>query len=173
MTPPASKVLDNPRAKHGFRGRTCSITSVGSYVPERIPTNGDLEKMVDTSDEWITTRTGIKQRRIAATDEYTSDMAAKAALRAMAKGGATPEQIDLIILATITPDMPFPATACLVQQQIGAYRAAAFDIEAACSGFIYALEIGQQLIMSRTSDTVLVIGAETLSASLASTARNS
>ena len=81
MTPPASKVVNNPRAKHGFRGRTCSITSVGSYVPERILTNGDLEKMVDTSDEWITTRTGIKQRRIAATDEYTSDMAAKAALR--------------------------------------------------------------------------------------------
>src|SRR5207244_7684826 len=92
-----------------------------------------------------------------------SDMAAKAALRALSRGGISPEQIDLIIVATITPDMPFPATACLVQQQIGAYRAAAFDIEAACSGFIYALEIGQQFIMSRTSDTVLVIGAEKLS----------
>src|SRR5438132_3295780 len=163
MTPLASKVVKNPRAKHGFRGRTCSITAVGSYVPEKILTNADLEKMVDTSDEWITTRTGIKQRRIAAADEYTSDMAAKAALRAMAKGGVSPQQIDLIVVATITPDMPFPATACLVQQQIGAYRAAAFDIEAACSGFIYALEIGQQFIMSRTYDTILVIGAEKLS----------
>src|SRR5881296_3672108 len=164
MTSSASKVVHNPRAKHGFRGRTCSITSVGSYVPEKVLTNSDLEKMVDTSDEWITTRTGIKQRRIAAPTEYTSDMAAKAALRAMAKGRISPEQIDLIIVATITPDMPFPATACLVQERIGAYRAAAFDIEAACSGFIYGLEIGQQFIMSRTYDTVLVIGAEKLSA---------
>ena len=105
------------------------ILGTGHSYPEGILTNADLEKMVETSDEWITTRTGIKQRRIAATDEYTSDMAAKAALRAMAKGGVSPEQIDLIILATITPDMPFPATACLVQQQIGAYRAAAFDID--------------------------------------------
>ncbi len=137
MTSPANKVLKNPRARHGFQGRTCSVTSVGSYVPEKILTNADLEKMVDTSDQWITSRTGIKQRRIAADDEYTSDMAAKAALRAMAKGGVSPEQIDLIIVATITPDMPFPATACLVQRQIGAYRAAAFDIEAACSGVIY------------------------------------
>src|SRR6266540_898403 len=172
MTPPANKVLKNPRARHGFQGRTCSVTSVGSYVPEKILTNADLEKMVDTSDQWITSRTGIKQRRIAAADEYTSDMAAKAALRAMAKGGVSPEQIDLIIVATITPDMPFPATACLVQRQIGAYRAAAFDIEAACSGFIYALEIGQQFIMSRTYDTVLVIGAEKLSSIVDWTDRN-
>src|SRR5947208_3666684 len=163
MIPPASKVVKNPRAKHGSHGRVFSITSVGSYVPEKILTNADLEKMVDTSDEWITSRTGIRQRRIAAPDEFTSHMAAKAALRAMKKGGITPEQIDLIIVATITPDMPFPATACLVQQQIGAYRAAAFDIIAACSGFIYALEIGQQFIMSRTYDTILVIGAEKLS----------
>src|SRR5436190_7156198 len=165
MNPPASssKVVKNPRAKHGFHGRTCSITSVGSYVPEKILTNADLEKMVDTSDEWITSRTGIRQRRIAAPDEFTSHMGAKAALRATKKGGIAPEQIDLIIVATITPDMPFPATACLVQQHIGAYRAAAFDIEAACSGFIYALEIGQQFIMSRTYDTILVSGAEKLS----------
>src|SRR5437879_13101326 len=163
MIPPASKVVKNPRAKHGFRGRTCSITAVGSYVPEKILTNADLERMVDTSDQWITTRTGIKQRRIAAANEHTSHMAAKAALRAMAKGGISPQQIDLVIVATITPDMPFPATACLVQRQIGAYRAAALDIEAACSGFIYALEIGQQFIMSRTYDTVLVVGAEKLS----------
>src|SRR5206468_9174773 len=150
----------NPRAEHGFKGRPCSITSVGSYVPEKILTNADLEKIVDTTDEWITTRTGIKARRIAAENEFTSDMAAKAAQRAMERAGITAEQIDLIIVATITPDMLFPATACLVQAKLGARNAAAFDIEAACSGFIYALEIGQQFIMSRMYDTVLVIGAE-------------
>src|ERR1051325_8790673 len=149
MSSPASKVGKNPRAPDDFRRRSCSITSVGSYLPEKILTNADLEKMVDTSDDWITSRTGIRERRIAATDEFTSDMAAKAALRAMSKGGISPEQIDLIIVATITPDMPFPATACLVQRHIGAYRAAAFDIEAACSGFIYAMEIGQQFMTSR------------------------
>jgi 3-oxoacyl-[acyl-carrier-protein] synthase-3 len=119
--------------------------------------------MVNTTDEWITTRTGIKERHLAAKDEYTSDLATKAALKAMQRAGVTAEQIDLIIVATITPDMPFPSTACLVQQKIGAVRAAAFDLEAACSGFIYALEIAQQFIMSRTYDTVLVIGAEKLS----------
>ena len=163
MSPSKPTVIKNPRALHGFRGRTCSILSVGSYVPERVLTNADLEKLVNTTDEWITTRTGIKERRIAAANEYTSDLGAAAALRAMEKARIGPEQIDLIIVATITPDMPFPNTACLVQQKIGAKRAAAFDIEAACSGFIFALEIGQQFIMSRTYDTVLVIGAEKLS----------
>jgi 3-oxoacyl-[acyl-carrier-protein] synthase-3 len=158
-----SPKFNNPRAKHNFQGRTCSITGVGSYVPAKILTNADLEKMVETSDEWIITRTGIKQRRLAAKDEFTSDMAAHAAQRAMKKAGVTADQIDLIIVATITPDMPFPATACIVQQKIGARRAAAFDLEAACSGFIYGLEVGQQFIMSRTYDTVLVIGAEKLS----------
>jgi 3-oxoacyl-[acyl-carrier-protein] synthase-3 len=158
-----SKVVKNPRAKHGFQGRSCSITSVGSYVPARILTNADLEKLVETSDEWITTRTGIKERRIAAEDEFTSDLAAKAALKAMAHGGVTADQVDLIIVATVTPDMLFPSTACLVQEKIGAHRAAAFDLEAACSGFIYGLEVGQQFIMSQTYDTVLVIGAEKLS----------
>lgn len=153
----------NPRAQYGFQGRTCSVTAVGSYVPERILTNAELEKMVDTTDEWIVSRTGIRERRIAAPDEFTSDMASKAALIALERAGVAPEAVDLIIQATITPDMPFPATACLVQQKIGARRAAAFDIEAACSGFIYALEIGQQFITSRTYDTVLVIGAEKLS----------
>jgi 3-oxoacyl-[acyl-carrier-protein] synthase-3 len=136
---------------------------VGSYVPERILTNADLEKLVATTDEWITTRTGIKERRLAAPDEFTSDLAARAAQQALERGRLTADQIDLIIVATITPDMPFPATACLVQQKLGATRAAAFDLEAACSGFIYGLEIGQQFIMSRTYDTVLVIGAEKLS----------
>ncbi len=153
----------NPRGQHGFKGRTCSIISVGSYVPERVLTNADLERMVETSDEWITTRTGIKQRHIAADNEFTSDMAASAAIRALHGASLSAEQLDLIIVATITPDMMFPATACLVQQKIGAVRAAAFDVEAACSGFIYGLEIGQQFIMSRTYDTVLVIGAEKLS----------
>ncbi len=155
--------MKNPRAKHNFVGRSCSITGVGSYVPEKILTNADLEKMVETSDEWITTRTGIKERRIAAANEFTSDLAAKAARRAMEMAGVTADQIDLIIVASITPDMPFPNTACLVQQKIGARRVPAFDIEAACSGFIYALEIGQQFITSRTYETVLVIGAEKLS----------
>ena len=162
----------NPRARFNFQGRTCSITGVGSYVPAKVLTNADLEKMVDTSDEWITSRTGIKERRVAAKNEFTSDMAVKAAQRAMKMAGVTAEQLDLIIVATITPDMPFPATACLVQQKIGARRAAAFDLEAACSGFIYGLEIGQQFIMSRTYDTVLVIGAEKLSSIVDWTDRN-
>jgi 3-oxoacyl-[acyl-carrier-protein] synthase III len=162
MMLPARK-FKNPRARHDFQGRTCSIISVGSYVPERVLSNADLETMVDTSNEWILSRTGIKERRIAAQHEATSDLAAKAARVAMERAKVTPDQIDLIILATITPDMPFPSTACLVQEKIGAEKAAAFDIQAACSGFIFALEIGQQFIMSRTHDTVLVIGAEKLS----------
>jgi 3-oxoacyl-[acyl-carrier-protein] synthase-3 len=167
-----SPKFKNPRAKFNFLGRTCSITGVGSYLPAKILTNAHLEKMVDTSDEWIITRTGIQSRRLAAKDEFTSDMAAHAAQRAMKKAGVTADQIDLIIVATITPDMPFPATACIVQQKIGAQRAAAFDLEAACSGFIYGLEIGQQFIMSRTYDTVLVIGAEKLSSIVDWTDRN-
>jgi 3-oxoacyl-[acyl-carrier-protein] synthase III len=153
----------NPRALYNFVGRTCSITGVGAYVPSRVLTNADLEKMVDTTDEWITSRTGIKERHIAAENEFTSDLALQAALWAMKDAGVTAEQIDLIIVATVTPDMVFPSTACLVQARLGAHRAAAFDLEAACSGFIYGLEIAQQFIMSRTYDTVLVIGAEKLS----------
>src|SRR6266436_3497046 len=163
MSPSSHAKFKNPRAKYNFQGRTCSIAGVGSYVPARILTNADLEKMVNTSDEWITTRTGIKERHIAAKDEFTSDLGTKAALKAMARAGVVAEQIDLIVVATITPDMPFPSTAALIQRKIGAYRAAAFDLEAACSGFIYALEVAQQFIMSRTYDTVLVIGAEKLS----------
>src|SRR6185369_8733071 len=163
MSPASNPKFKNPRAKYNFQGRTVSITGVGSCVPSKVLTNSELEKMVDTSDEWITSRTGIRERRICATDEFTSDLAANAARKAMEKAGVTADQIDLIIVATITPDMPFPSTACLVQHKIGARRAAAFDLEAACSGFIYALEIAQQFIMSRTYDTVLVIGAEKLS----------
>ena len=163
MSSSTTQIFKNPRAKHNYQGRNCSIAGVGSYVPDRILSNADLEKIVDTTDEWITTRTGIKERRMAAPGQFTSDLGAEAAQRAMKKAGVTADQIDLIIVATITPDMPFPATACLVQKKLGAKKAAAFDLEAACSGFIYALEIGQQFIMSRTYDTVLVIGAEKLS----------
>lgn len=142
---------------------TCHIAGVGSYVPERVLTNADLEKVVDTTDEWIVSRTGIQERRIAREGEFTSDLAAKAAQNALKHAGLKGEDVDLIIVATITPDMLFPSTACLVQQKIGANRAAAFDIEAACSGFIYGLEIAQQFIMSHTYNVVLVIGAEKLS----------
>jgi len=163
MSPSHSPRFKNPRAKYNFQGRTCSISGVGSYVPAKVLTNAELARMVETTDEWITTRTGIKERRIAAKNEFTSDLATQAALRAMHRAGVTASHLDLIVVATITPDMPFPSTACLVQRKLGAYRAAAFDLEAACSGFIYGLEIAQQFIMSRTYDTVLVIGAEKLS----------
>ena len=152
--------------------RTVSIIGTGSYVPERMLTNADLSKMVDTSDEWITTRTGIKERRIAAKDEYTSDMAAKAAMAAIEQANITPDEIDLIIVATVSPDMFFPATACFVQRLIGAKRAACFDVSAACSGFLFAVEIAQQFITCHTYDTVLVIGAEKLSTIVDWTDRN-
>jgi 3-oxoacyl-[acyl-carrier-protein] synthase-3 len=163
MNPAPNPAFRNPRAQHGFQGRTCSIVGVGSYLPSRVLTNAELEKSVETTDEWIVSRTGIRERRLAAPDEATSDLAANAARRALAAANVQPEQVDLIIVATVTPDMPFPSTACLVQEKIGARKAAAFDIEAACSGFIYGLEVGQQFIMSQTYDTVLVIGAEKLS----------
>ncbi len=152
--------------------RTVSIIGTGSYVPERIVTNADLAKIVDTSDEWIVSRTGIRERRIAADDEFTSDMATKAARKAIEQAGILPEEIDLILVATATPDMFFPATACFVQKSLGAKRAACFDLSAACSGFLYALEIAQQFITSHTYNTVLVIGAEKLSSIVDWTDRN-
>ena len=144
----ASPKFKNPRARYNFQGRTCSITGVGSYVPSKVLTNAELEKMVETSDEWIISRTGIQERRIAGKNEFTSDLAAKAAESAMKMAGVIAGQIDLIIIATLTPDMPFPSTACLVQRKLGAARAAAFDMEAACSGFIYALTIADKFIRS-------------------------
>jgi len=132
-------------------------------VPERVLTNADLEKLVETSDEWILSRTGIRERRLAAEGEATSDLATAAARKALDNAGVGPEEIDLIIVATITPDMLFPSTACLVQHRLGATRAAAFDIEAACSGFVYALDIGSHFVASHTYNTVLVIGAEKMS----------
>jgi 3-oxoacyl-[acyl-carrier-protein] synthase-3 len=152
--------------------RTVSIIGTGSYVPEKVLTNADLEKMVDTSDEWIVTRTGIRERRIAGPDEYTSDMATKAARAAIDQAGITAEEIDLIIIATVTPDMFFPSTACFVQKNLGAKRAACFDVSAACSGFVYGLEIAQQFITSHTYNTVLVIGADKLSSLIDWTDRN-
>lgn len=143
--------------------RSCHITGIGSYVPERVLTNADLEKMVETSNDWIVGRTGIRERRIAADDEFTSDMAAKASQLAIQDAGVSAEDIDLIIVATITPDMVFPSTACLVQQKIGARRAAAFDLEAACSGFVYGLHVGMQFIRTGAYNTILVVGAEKLS----------
>jgi 3-oxoacyl-[acyl-carrier-protein] synthase III len=143
--------------------RTVSIIATGSYVPERILTNGDLERIVDTTDEWIRTRTGISERRIAAADEATSDMATKASIAAMDQAGVNAKEIDLIIVATVTPDMFFPATACWVQKKLGAVRAACFDISAACSGFLYAMEIAQQFISTHVYNTVLIVGADKLS----------
>jgi 3-oxoacyl-[acyl-carrier-protein] synthase-3 len=141
-------------------------------VPERILTNEDLSRTVDTTDEWITTRTGIKERRIAAKDEFTSDMATKAAQAAIEQAGISGEEIDLILVATASPDMVFPATACFVQTRIGATRAACLDVSAACAGFLFAVEIAQQFITSHTYETVLVIGAEKLSSITNWTDRN-
>ena len=143
--------------------RTVSIVGTGSYVPERVLTNAELEKMVETSDEWITSRTGIRERRIAAEGEHTSDLAAKAAVAALSNAGISADEVDLILVATVTPDMFFPSTACFVQSKIGAKKAACFDVSAACSGFLYALEIAQQFISNQTYDTILVIGADKLS----------
>ncbi|MCK4259030.1 MAG: ketoacyl-ACP synthase III [Halanaerobiales bacterium] len=139
------------------------ITGIGSYLPEKIMTNFDLEKIVDTTDEWIRTRTGIIERRIASDDEATSDLAIKAANRALEDAGVDPEDLDMIICATVTPDYLFPATACLLQEKLGAKKAAAFDMEAGCSGFVYALSIASQFIKTGFYKKVLVIGAETLS----------
>ncbi len=139
-----------------------SIEGVGYYVPQKVLTNFDLEKMVDTSDEWITTRTGIKERRIAE-GESLVDMAYKASLMALEESKTKPEEIDLIILATLTPDLSFPASACLLQARLGCNKAYAFDISAACSGFLYGLEIASSLIISNRAKKVLLVGAERLS----------
>lgn len=143
--------------------RNVGIVGIGSYVPEKILTNSDLEKMVETSDEWIKTRTGIEQRRIAAEDEATSDMAYKAAQKALENAGMTPEEVDLIIVATITSDMYTPSTACRVQAKLGAVNAAAFDINAACTGFVYATTVASQFILTGYYKNALVIGADKLS----------
>ena len=139
------------------------ISGTGSYLPDKILSNEDLEKIVDTSDEWITTRTGIKERRIAADTQSTSDLATEAAVDAMADAKLTSDEIDLIIVATISPDAFFPSTACYVQKNIGAINALCFDVSAACSGFLYAMQIAENFISSGQRKNALIIGAETLS----------
>lgn len=139
------------------------IIGTGSALPDKILTNADLERMVETNDEWITTRTGIKQRRIASEGEFTSTFAVRAARRAMEMAGCRAEDIDLIVLGTATPDFPFPSTACIVQHEIGAVNAAAFDVSAACSGFLYGLSIADKYIRNGSAGKALVIGSEVLS----------
>ena len=139
------------------------IVGMGFYVPEKVLTNRDLEKMVDTSDEWIRTRTGIQERHVADKGMGTSDLSAKAALEALENARLKPEDIDLLIVATATPDMPLPACACLVQEKIGAKNAAVFDLAAACAGFVYALFTAEQFIKNGTYKTILVIGADLIS----------
>jgi 3-oxoacyl-[acyl-carrier-protein] synthase III len=149
-----------------------SIIGTGSYMPEKVLTNNDLSHIVETSDEWITTRTGIKQRRIAAENEATSDLASAAAQRALADAGVSADEIDLIVVATVTPDMAFPSTACIVQRKIAATKAVCFDISAACSGFVYALQVARHFLNAGTRQTALVIGAEKLSSIVNWTDRN-
>lgn len=143
--------------------RSVGILATGSYVPDKVLTNQDLEKMVDTSDEWIVTRTGIRERRIARADQASSDLAYEASMQALQKANLSPDQIDLILVATVTPDMMFPSTACILQDRLGASRAAALDVSAACTGFIYALATGAKFIETGMYRYVLVVGVETLS----------
>jgi 3-oxoacyl-[acyl-carrier-protein] synthase III len=139
------------------------IAGTGSYLPEKVLTNADLEKFVDTTDEWIRDRTGIRQRHIAGHGETTGDLAFEAATRALEAAGVAASEIDLIVLGTTTPDIIFPSTACLLQHRLGANGCAAFDVNAACSGFIYALGVANNFIRAGAAKTALVVGAETLS----------
>jgi 3-oxoacyl-[acyl-carrier-protein] synthase III len=146
--------------------RRAAITSLGRYVPDRVMTNADLEKIVDTSDEWIRTRTGIHQRYVVEPGTPTSEIALRAARECLERRGLAATDLDVIILATVTPDMLFPATACIVQDKLGATRAWGFDISAACSGFLYALTMGAQFIQSGSHRRVLVIGADVMTSIL-------
>ena len=139
------------------------IVGIGRYLPEKIVTNQDLEKIMDTSDEWIRTRTGIEERRIAGDDVDTSDMALAAAQEAMKHAGITAEEIDLILVATVTPDTPFPSVACRIQEKLGATKAAAMDVSAACAGFMYGMVTAKQFIETEVYKYVLVVGVEKLS----------
>lgn len=143
--------------------KRAGITGVGFHVPDKVLTNHSLEKMVDTSDEWIRTRTGILERRIAEKGTGTSDLAAAAGRAALKNAGVTPETVDLLIVATTTPDMPLPSCACFVQAKVGAKNAVAFDLAAACAGFVYALVTAEQFVKNGTYKTVLVIGADLIS----------
>lgn len=139
------------------------ITGTGGYLPERVLTNAELERMVDTSDEWIRTRTGIRERRIAAPGETTCDLAERAARQALEAAGITPAELDLIVVATTTPDKVFPSTACLLQARLGVGGCPAFDIQAVCSGFLYGMTVVDQFIRSGTVRRALLVGSETLS----------
>src|SRR5438552_9705336 len=148
------------------------ILGTGHSYPKGVLTNADLERIVDTSDEWITTRTGIKQRRKAAPDEYTSQFAVRASQEAIERAGIDPSDIDLILCATVTPDQILPSTACLIQAQLGAHKAAAMDIVAACSGFLYGLTIANPMICAGQMKYALVIGTELLTRSVVYSARS-
>lgn len=139
------------------------ITALGSYLPEKVLTNRELEQMVETSDEWIVTRTGMRERRIASAEEFTSDMGAEAAKKALEKSGLAPVQIDLILVATTTPDYPFPSTASLIQAKLGLTSAAAFDLQAACTGYLYGLSVAKAFIESGMYRHVLLVASEKLS----------
>lgn len=139
------------------------IIGVGKYIPEKVLTNKDLEKIMDTSDEWIRTRTGIEERRVATDDVATSDMAYEAAKEAIKNAGLAPEEIDMILVATVTPDRPFPTVSCMLQERLGCVKASAMDLSAACAGFIYGVATGKQFIESGAVKHVLVVGAEKLS----------
>ncbi|MBT2756393.1 ketoacyl-ACP synthase III [Mesobacillus foraminis] len=139
------------------------IIGIGRFVPERVVTNVDLEKVMDTSDEWIRTRTGIEERRIAGDDVDTSDLAYKAAVKAMEDAKVAPEDIDLILVATVTPDQPFPSVACMIQEKLGARKAAAMDVSAACAGFMYGMVTAKQFIETGSYKYVLIVGVEKLS----------
>ncbi len=142
---------------------TAKIRGTGTYLPERVLTNRHLEEMVETSDEWIVSRTGMKERRIARPDEFTSHMGAAAALAAIEDAGLKVDEIDFILVATLTPDYLFPSTACLIQQMIGAKKAASLDIQAACTGYLYALSLAKAFIESGAYKDFLVFAAEKLS----------
>src|SRR6516165_8049736 len=149
-----------------------AILGTGAYAPEKVLTNADLERMVSTSDAWITERTGIKERRIAAPSEVTSDMAVKASIRALQMARTRAEDLDLIIVGTISPDMPMPSCAVMVQAKLGAKKAFAFDLSAACAGSIYAMSIADQYIQTGKAKRALVVGAELLSRVVDWTDRN-
>lgn len=139
------------------------IIGTGCYLPEKVLTNQDFEKMVETTDEWISSRTGIKERRIAAQDEFTSDMGYHAALAALKDAELSPEEVDLVLVATITPDCAFPSTSCKIQHRLGAVKAAAFDMQAACSGYIYGLSLAKALVEAKVYKNILLIASEKLS----------
>jgi len=143
--------------------RRAAISAVASYVPERIVTNAELAKRLDTSDDWIVTRTGIRERRMGAPGETTSTMGAEAVRRLLARRGLSPDKVDALIVATATPDMMFPATACLIQDQLGLSQAWGFDLSAACSGFLYAMTVGAQLVAAGAHERVVVVGADLMS----------